>query len=235
MTAYKDKFKFSKDQNRRFAKLNLSRLVFTNSRFEGINATLLQIETIINGLGVDGMALDDISIIVQLKRGWQFVYTTDQPVSLETAKQINAIVAKEQSLDPGNLRTGNGLVRTMDGDFIPPLVNEVTEAEYLRNLVADDSQSVTERAIELMYHLMRNQIFWDGNKRTVTLMANLLMIDGGSGLINVPLPYWSEWNKLISEYYQTGEIAPLKALTYEHAIQGIDSFTTPNLKMAAKA
>lgn len=231
MTTYKDKFKFSKDQNRRFAKMNLSRLVFTNSRFEGINATLLQIETIINGLGVDGMALDDISIIVQLKRGWQFVYTTDQSVSLETAKQINAIVAKEQSLDPGNLRTGNGLVRTMDGDFIPPLVNETTETEYLRKLVADDSQSVTERAIELMYHLMRNQIFWDGNKRTATLMANLQMIDGGAGLINVPLLYWSEWNewnKLISEYYQTGEIAPLKEWTYKHAIQGIDSFATSN-------
>ena len=32
---YPDKFHLTKEQNRRFAKKNLVRLVFTNSRFEG--------------------------------------------------------------------------------------------------------------------------------------------------------------------------------------------------------
>lgn len=50
---FEDKYSFTQDQNRRFAKMNLTRLVFTNSRFEGVNTTLSQTQTIIDGLGVD--------------------------------------------------------------------------------------------------------------------------------------------------------------------------------------
>lgn len=64
---FEDKYSFTQDQNRRFAKMNLTRLVFTNSRFEGVNTTLPQTQTIIDGLGVDGVPIDDINVIVQLK------------------------------------------------------------------------------------------------------------------------------------------------------------------------
>lgn len=39
---YPDKFHLTKEQNRCFAKKNLVRLVFTNSRFEGVNTILPQ-------------------------------------------------------------------------------------------------------------------------------------------------------------------------------------------------
>lgn len=38
---YPDKFHLTKEQNRRFAKKNLVRLAFTNSRFDRLNITLL--------------------------------------------------------------------------------------------------------------------------------------------------------------------------------------------------
>ena len=60
---FEDKYNFTQDQNRRFAKMNLTRLVFTNSRFEGVNTTLPQTQTIIDGLGVDGVPIDDINVI----------------------------------------------------------------------------------------------------------------------------------------------------------------------------
>lgn len=37
---YPDKFHLTKEQNRRFAKKNLVRLVFTNSRFDRLNITI---------------------------------------------------------------------------------------------------------------------------------------------------------------------------------------------------
>ena len=78
---FEDKYSFTQDQNRRFAKMNLTRLVFTNSRFEGVNTTLPQTQTIIDGLGVDGVPIDDINVIVQLKRAWQYIINEDRPVS----------------------------------------------------------------------------------------------------------------------------------------------------------
>lgn len=218
---YVDKIHLTQDQNRRFAKMNLTRLVFTNSRFEGVMTTLPQTQTIIDGLGVDGVSIDDINVIVQLKRGWEFVTNSDEPIDLTTAKKINQIVARDQSLAPGELRTGQGLVMTTKGDFMPPSVDEAKEIAYLKALEADTNRSVTERSIELMYHLMRNQVFWDGNKRTATLLANKMMIDHGKGLINIPVDKWSTWNQLIADYYHSGNMNKLKQWTYNNGVQGI--------------
>ena len=174
---FEDKYSFTQDQNRRFAKMNLTRLVFTNSRFEGVNTTLSQTQTIIDGLGVDGVPIDDINVIVQLKRAWQYIINEDRPVSLRVMKNINSVVAKMDSLAPGELRNGSGFVATLRGDFVPPDVDEQAEEKYLQELLENKDKSATEKSIELMYHLMRNQIFWDGNKRTATLIANKYMID----------------------------------------------------------
>lgn len=35
--------------------------------------------------------------------------------------------------------------------------------------MTDSSKSATDKALTIMYHNMRNQIFWDGNKRSATL------------------------------------------------------------------
>ncbi|MYU69968.1 Fic family protein [Ligilactobacillus salivarius] len=221
---FEDKYSFTQDQNRRFAKMNLTRLVFTNSRFEGVNTTLPQTQTIIDGLGVDGVPIDDINVIVQLKRAWQYIINEDRPVSLRVMKNINSVVAKMDSLAPGELRNGSGFVATLRGDFVPPDVDEQAEEKYLKELLENKDKSATEKSIELMYHLMRNQIFWDGNKRTATLIANKYMIDNGAGLINIPLDYWDEWNKLISEYYYDNDMSKIKEWTYKVGIQGIDSY-----------
>ena len=128
------------------------------------------------------------------------------------------------SLAPGELRNGSGFVATLRGDFVPPDVDEQAEEKYLQELLENKDKSATEKSIELMYHLMRNQIFWDGNKRTATLIANKYMIDNGAGLINIPLDYWDEWNKLISDYYYDNDMSKIKEWTYKIGIQGIDSY-----------
>ncbi len=75
-----------------------------------------------------------------------------------------------------------------------------------------------------MYHLMRNQIFGDGNKRTATLIANKYMIDNRVGLINIPLDYWAEWNQLIADYYYDNDMCKLKEWTYKVGIQEMDTY-----------
>jgi len=217
----KDKYHLTKDQNRRFSRMNFTRLVHTNARFEGINTTLPQTQTIMDGLGVDGVNIDDINTIVQIKLGWQFITESNASLDIKFEKKINAIVAKDDALIPVEFRTGQGGVNIgSDADFIPDPVDDNNEEQFLNELL-NDNYSVTEKALRLMYHNMRGQLFWDGNKRTATLVANKLMIDNGAGLINVPLDLWPEWNKLISQYYLTNEMDNLLSWTYDNAIQGI--------------
>lgn len=219
--AYEDKYHLTRDMNRRYARSNFDALVHTNSRFEGINTTLPQTQAIMRGLGVNGVSLDDSNTIVQIKRGWDYITQEDAPISLQIEQNINLIVAKYDALIPGELRSGQGAVDIGDeNDWVPPMIDAQVEEKWLTDLMAAD-KSTTEKAMRLMYHDMRQQIFWDGNKRSATLAANKVMIDGGAGLINVPLTIWGEWNELIAVYYKNGEVRPLLDWTYAHAVQGV--------------
>lgn len=205
----REKYHLTKDQNRRFARMNLTRLVHTNARFEGINTTLAQTQTIIDGLGVEGVKLEDINTIVQVKRGWQLITESDEVLILDFEKSINKIVARDDALDIG-----------LDNNFIPDMVDISNETDYLSQLLKSNISN-TEKALRIMYHNMRKQLFWDGNKRTATLVANKLMIDNGAGIINVPLDRWGVWNELISSYYQSNHMDKLLEWTYDNAIQGV--------------
>jgi hypothetical protein len=198
MAAYPDRYHLTKDQNRRFARQNFVNLVHTNSRFEDITTTLPQTQTIMDGLGVDGIPIDDINIMVRLKRGWQFITASDEPLTLDFERQINAIVTGRNSTELAE-----------------------KESNFLTALMQDTHRSATDKALTLLYHNMRQQLFWDGNKRTATLAANKIMIDHGVGLINVPLNLWPHWNELISAYYHSGAMTEIKQWTYDHAIQGV--------------
>ncbi|KZU95920.1 hypothetical protein Lp19_1199 [Lactiplantibacillus plantarum] len=216
---FPDKFNLTPDQNRRYARMNFDRLVHTASRFEGVNTTLPQTKTIMQGMGVTGVSIDDINTIVNLKRGWELVTTINQPLSIDLEKQINTVVAAQDALIPGEFRTGQGAVDMGEDTFEPNPVDSEFEGQWLNSLVSG-SKTGTEKAMELLYHDMRGQLFWDGNKRTALLAANKLMIDSGAGLINVPLTLWEEWNNLITEFYKTDDMADLKKWTYKNGIQG---------------
>ncbi|KRL85058.1 Fic family protein [Lacticaseibacillus pantheris] len=220
MANYPDKFALNVGDNQRYAQRGATWLVHTAARFEGVSTSWAQTQTIMDGLGVDGVPLADINVIVYLKRGWSFVTESDLPFDWQYVRTVNATVAADDSLAPGEFRTGAGLVALGDGnDFVPPLVDANAEIEYLHDLLASDD-STTYRALKFMYHVMRRQLFWDGNKRTALLAANRLMILGGTGLINVPLNHWARWNDLITAFYRSGDAADIIDWTYQYGIQG---------------
>ncbi len=201
---YRDKYRMTKEQNRRLVKMNFTQLVHITSRFDGVTTTLPETQTIIDGLGVSGVPVDDINTIVQLKRAWQYIITEESPLTLAVEQKINQITAR--------------------GDFVPPEVDFSKEKKYFDMLMEQPKMSMTEKALRLMYRNMRQQIFWDGNKRTAFLAANKLLIDHGIGILSISLDLWPKWNELISDYYFSGELAPLLAWTYENGIFGIDMF-----------
>lgn len=177
---YPDQYQMTREINRRFARREFTELIHTMSRFEGVTTTLPQTQTIIDGLGVAGVSTDDITVIVALKRGWNQVLADTQPVSLVTLKQLNRLVAANDSLAPGELRTGKGAVQITDETFYSPAA---VDPQAESQLIADfqtRAGSVTARAIALMYHVMRGQLFGDGNRRTAMLAANQMMINGGA-------------------------------------------------------
>lgn len=81
-----------------------------------------------------------------------------------------------------------------------------------------------------MFHNMRQQMFWDGNKRSATLAANKLMIENGAGLIAVPEDKYPIFLKKISDYYYSSDMSEVKDWTYKNGVQGITPRHEKNYK-----
>lgn len=113
------------------------------------------------------LSINNLNVIVKLKRGWQYVIREDKALSLKIEQNINLLVARYDSLDPGSFRTGSVTVELGNdkGEWKPQ------EVDFFNNLMQKDT-SVTDKAMTLMYHNMRNQLFGDGNKRTAILISS---------------------------------------------------------------
>lgn len=72
-----------------------------------------------------------------------------------------------------------------------------------------------------MLYGMRNQLFWDGNKRTSTICANKIMIENGCGIIKIGDKYLEEFNVLLTDFYNTNNKIKIKNFIYDNCIDGI--------------
>lgn len=222
---FSDKYNLSLKENIFLAKKVLVAQIHNLSRFENCQTTLLQTEQIINGQNVASASLGDIQTILNLKRAYQYVirHISDSlPIDIPLLKKINSIVAQEDSLAPGDFRTGTVGVTLVDGSsHTPPAISEV-EVQNLFGQIANRSRSTTETAIRSILAFMRQQIFWDGNKRTATLFANAMLIEKGCGILEISELQMPEFNTKLSDFYRSGDDTDVATYLYQNCIFGID-------------
>ena len=214
-----DKYNMTLEQNVFLAKRNIVDNVYANARMEGINITFPQTQTILDGVNVQELKLDEIQCVLNLRDAWRFVINNiENEFDLEFICKVNELVARNESLEWGKLRTGN--VSISGTDYIP----EIPKEEKVINEIDNISKiyNITERAIEYMLYGMRAQLFWDGNKRTSTICANAIMIKNGKGIIKVADKHLKEFNELLTEYYTTNQKEKIKQFIYDNCIYGID-------------
>lgn len=214
-----NKYHLTQKQNRFLAKKNLVNMVYSNSKFEGVNTTLPQTQTIIDGMSVAGVSIDDIQVIINLKKGLEFVINNDQPYTFEISQTINRIVAAEDALEPGKIRTGN--VQIGGVEYVPP-VPSPDKVTVMVSKMMNGNFTDTEKALKMMYQMMRDQVFWDGNKRTAVLSANYLLINAGAGIVNINEKQLPKFNTLLAQYYESGDMTEIMQWTYDNCIYGID-------------
>ena len=199
---FPDKYHLSRKESVYLLKKNIVELVYNAGKFEGLNTTLLQTEEIIKYNRANNVAVDDVLTVVNLKRGFEMLLNDVQEPLLETSKRINRIVAAEDALFPGEIRTGGVEVSTIQGRYVPPMLTEAeVNSQYDEILKQDISD--TEKALRLFLFILKNQIFWDGNKRTALLTANKIMFSKGLGLLSIPETEFTMFNKLLSIFYNS--------------------------------
>jgi len=216
----KDKFKLTQEQNIFVAKRNIVDYIYKSARLEGIHITFPETQSIFDGIGVNGIKVEDIIKINNLKRAWQCMLDTlDRLTDLDYLCRLNMIIGSEGSI------YGAGKIRAYDVRISGTNWQPQIPFEYdIRNEIADilKMQSKTERAITLMLWGMRRQIFIDGNKRTSMMIANKEMIKHGCGIISIPNEKIKPFYDLLIGFYETNDMEKIKNFVYENCIDGLN-------------
>ncbi len=213
-----NKYQLTLEQNIFFAKRNLVDNIYANARMEGINVTFPQTQTILDGVNVPNLKIDDIQCILNLRDAWRYIIENiNCEFNLEFICKVNEFVSRNESIEWGTLRRGK--VQITGTSYIPEIPNEECVKRDISKII--EIENTTERAIEYMLYGMRSQLFWDGNKRTSTICANKIMIENGNGIIKIPDNKLEEFNVLLSEFYSTNDNQKIKQFIFDNCIDGM--------------
>ena len=214
-----DKFSMSLEENIFVVKRNLVDYIWKSANLEGIAVTYPQTEIITEGIAINGMKINDINAIVNLKHAWQFILDNiDYPIDFRYISQLNKIVG-DYNLIPysGEIRKSDV---SMGGTSWKPDLPDKEDIENKINEI-NSIKNISDRAITMMLYLMRTQPFYDGNKRTAMMAANQIMIQNGKGIISVSIEHQITFRGMLINFYETNDMSKIKKFLYDNCIDGI--------------
>ncbi len=197
----------TREENVFLAKKIFVELVFNTAYIEGVNVTFPQTQAILDGAIVNNVPVSDIQTVLNLRDAWRFALNTlDTPLTLDYVCQVNEKVSRNESLEWGVLRSGT--VGISGTDYMPPIPQEnIVNKELERIKKISDVQ---DRAMEYFCYAVQAQLFWDGNKRTSTVVASKMLIEAGAGVLTIGKASALDFNDALLHYYDTADSEPLK-------------------------
>lgn len=219
--SFKDKYKLTPEQSRFLAKKKYDENIYCGMRMENRQVTFPQTRTILDGVNVPDIHLDDIQAILNMRDVWRYLLNTIyKPITFEYLCKLNEFIARNEALEWGVLRTGT--VGISGTDYQPPIPNSEKVKQELESIVTDKNTTATEKALEAFTWSVRGQFFWDGNKRTSMTLANKILVSTGAGILTITDKHMEPFSNLLSDYYTTGKSDDLKEFLYKYAIHGIE-------------
>lgn len=216
---FANKYNLTPEQSLFLAKKKWDENVYCGMKMENRAVTFPQTKTILNGVNVPNVQLDDIQAILNMRDAWKHLLNTiNEPVTFEYWCKLNEFIARNEALEWGKLRTGT--VGISGTDYMPPVPQQEVVQQELADILNADV-SATEKALNAFVWGARGQYFWDGNKRTSLTLANKILIEAGAGILTITDKHMEQFNVLLLDYYNTGISDTLKVFLYENAIQGI--------------
>lgn len=195
------------------AKRQLAEFVYDAVNLEGINLTLPEIQTLLDGITVGGHKISDQQIALNQADAWRALFgliENDQfEITQESVCALHLIAGKDEALEWGKFRSGG--VTIAGTDYMPPRADSLPK---LFEKMVDDSYGIPDsydRAIHFFLTMARCQFFYDVNKRMGRFVMNGLLLNSGYPAINLPAKRKLEFNQLMLDFYETGNQKPMNA------------------------
>ncbi len=189
------------------AKRQLSELVCDAVNLEGINCTLPEIQTLLDGVTIGGYKLQEQQIILNQAATWRHLFDLVEQerfhISQKVSCKLHAIAGKEEALEWGKFRSGG--VKIAGTNYSPP---EAKDLSRLFEIMSDEikkTSDIYDRAIGVFLTMARAQFFYDVNKRMGRFMMSGLLLANGYPIINLPAKRQLEFNQLMLDFYSSND------------------------------
>jgi Fic family protein len=178
---------------------------------EGLNFTLPEIQTLLEGITVGGHKLGDQQIAVNQGHAWKFLFSALKNNSFSLSApfvcELHAIAALEEALKWGEFRTSG--VTIAGTDYLPPDAVHLPALFEKLLVSANNIHDIYDRAIYVFLDFAKNQFFFDVNKRMGRFMMNGILLNFGYPAINLPAKRKLEFNELMLSFYQNDDSQPM--------------------------
>lgn len=218
-----NKYNLTREQNVFIAKRNIVDYIWKSANLEGIDVTYPEVQAIYDGGIVNGLTVNNVIAINNLKYAWRFILENEDIESdYKALCELHKLTCDKLVLDQnlGRLRTTPVNIGGTSWKPLFPIESKIKEE--LEEILNQKDKTKTEIAIETMLWIMRRQMFIDGNKRVAMLFANKIMIDNGLGIISIVQEHQPTFYEKLIKFYETGNNEDLKQWLYDTSIDGID-------------
>jgi len=164
------------------------------------------------------MTSDDVMKVVNLKHAWEFILNKNvvqSPTNLALLCEINRLVQDGFYYSAGKIRSTP--VEIGGTKWKPEIPVESVIKEDLEEILSK-RESDTDKAVELLLYIMKEQIFIDGNKRTAVIFANHYLIAKGIGMIVIPAELTKEFKNMLITYYEGKEEKQIKEFLKQRCV-----------------
>lgn len=193
------------------AKRQIPELVCDAVNLEGINYTLPEVMTLLDGITVGGHKLSEETITLNQALAWRFLFSSVEKQEFVLNSQytcaLHAIAAKDEALKWGAFRDGK--VTIAGTSYLPPAAADLPQCfdEMIQQSLK--IQDIYDRAIFIFLTMARVQFFYDVNKRMGRFMMNGVLLEAGFPIINVPAKRQLEFNTLMLDFYTSNDQRPM--------------------------
>lgn len=197
----------NRDKALMLAKREVGVLVHDSILLEGLNFTLPEVQTLLEGVTVGGHSLSDQQITINQGNAWHYLFAavkTDKfCLSKDSVCALHAVAGKEEALEWGCFRKGG--VTIAGSNYLPPKAGDL-DCKFSEMLVSMNvTDDIYDQAIHVFLSMARNQFFYDVNKRMGRLMMNGILLNAGYPPLNLSAKHKLKFNELMMRFYDSGD------------------------------
>lgn len=193
------------------AKRQLAEFVCDAVNLEGLNFTLPEIQTLLDGITVGGHKLSDQQIALNQGAAWRTLFEWIEQdafgITPEMVCALHAIAGKEEALEWGNFRSGG--VTIAGTDYLPPKATSLPKRFMKMTENVPNTVDIYDQAIHLFLTMARCQFFYDVNERMGRFIMNGHLLNNGYPAINVSAKRQLEFNQLMLDFYEAGDMVAM--------------------------